>query len=414
MKQDTKSQPVSKQQVWQAYCQVRGNGKAAGVDGVSLKAYEEGKVNSLYKLWNRMASGSYFPPPVRKVMIPKPGGGERPLGIPTVSDRVAQMVVKNALEPKLEPHFHRNSFGYRPSRKAYEAVQQCKEQCWKKPWVIDLDIKGFFDNLDHERLIKALRKHTQEKWILLYIERWLKAPIQQEDGQLVKPTRGTPQGGVISPLLANLFLHYAFDQWMEIHFPEIVFERYADDIVVHCVTLKQAEYLLSQISKRLKSSKLEIHPDKTKIVYCKQTDRKGGYEQVKFDFLGFTFKPRKAKNRKVGGLFIGFGPGISSKAMKKINGELRQLTIHRRIGMEIQDVAKMLEPKLRGWMQYYGRINLNSLRWLMFKVNDRIARWVRKRYKRFKYSWFKARTWLKSVYGSYPNLFVHWQYGFKP
>lgn len=413
MRHDIKSQSISKEQVWHAYLEVRKKGKAAGVDGVTLSAYDQDRTNSLFKLWNRMASGSYFPPAVRRVRIEKQGGGNRPLGIPTVDDRIAQMVVKKHLEPLLEKQFHRNSFGYRPNRKACDAVDQCTTECWKKPWVIDLDIKGFFDNLDHDLLMKALKRHTKESWVILYIERWLKAPIQDGDNTY-HPDRGIPQGGVISPLLSNLFLHYAFDLWMEKNFPGIVFERYADDIVIHCITKKQSEYLLSRIRQRLETCKLELHPNKTKIVFCKQSKFKEHDASVSFDFLGFTYKPRKMKNRKLGGIFLGYGPGISSRASKKINRELRQMTLHKKVRYELSDLAKLLAPKLRGWIQYFGRINLHSLRWLMFRVNDRLARWARKRYKRYKESWKRARLWLKDVYRNFPNLFIHWQYGFKP
>ncbi len=222
---------ISKREVWEAFKRVKVNQGGAGVDGQTIAEFEGDLSNNLYKLWNRMSSGSYFPPPVRRVEIPKGDGGNRPLGIPTVSDRVAQMVVKRYLEPKLEEHFHEDSYGYRPLKSAIEAVGVARERCWRNDWVLDLDIKGFFDNIDHDLLMSAVQRHTDCKWVLLYLERWLKAPVQLADGRLVEREKGTPQGGVISPLLANLFLHYAFDEWMRRKCPSIRFERYADDMI---------------------------------------------------------------------------------------------------------------------------------------------------------------------------------------
>ena len=308
MRGNTRVFPITEEQVWSAYLEVRKHGKSAGVDELTLKDYAADRSNQLYKVWNRMSSGSYMPPAVRRVEIPKSDGNKRKLGIPTINDRVAQTVVKNYLEPQLEPIFHENSFGYRPGKNAHQAVRQAAEQSRKKAWVLDLDIEGFFDNLDHDLMMQALRKHTTERWVLLYIERWLKAPIEHKDGKLETPMKGSPQGGVISPLLSNLYLHYAFDKWMSIHYGATVFERYADDIIVHCTTKPEAEHLLEAIRERFGQCGLSLHPVKTKIVYCKNSNRRDKHEEVSYDFVGFRFKPRKAKNRSTGEIFTDFGP----------------------------------------------------------------------------------------------------------
>lgn len=414
MEENTKSHPISKEQVWEAYRKVRQHGKAAGVDGVTLVAYETDKSNQLYKVWNRMSSGTYHPPAVRRVEIPKADGKKRKLGIPTVNDRVAQTVVKEYLEPMLEPHFHENSFGYRPGRGSHQAVQQTREQSRKQDWVLDVDIEGFFDNLPHELLMKALRKHTTVKWVLMYVERWLKAPIEHAEGRMEFPEKGSPQGGVISPLLSNLFLHYAFDQWMKLHYGEIVFERYADDIIVHCSSQQEAEKLLEQIRERLLCCGLKLHLEKTKIVYCKDSNRKSKFEKVSFDFLGFTFKPRKAQNKKTGKRFTSFSPGLSTRSGKKITETIRTMHLHRRKDCELEALSTHLVDRLRGWLNYFGRVNKWSLRKVMKGLNDRLVRWVSKRYKRFKGSMKRAGRWLKEVSQSYPNLFLHWAHGFTP
>lgn len=284
--EQTKPFSISKHQVWEAWLKVKANQGAAGVDGQSIEEFEANLSDNLYKLWNRMASGSYFPSPVLRVEIPKDDGRTRPLGIPTVADRIAQMVVKNQLEPELEKHFHPDSYGYRPGKSALEAVGQARQRCWRHDWVVDLDIKGFFDNIDHGLMMRAVRVHTQERWVLLYIARWLRAPIQMPDGTLRQPEKGTPQGGVASPLLANLFLHYGIDVWMQRNYPDIPFERYADDAVLHCKTQVQAEMLKQALMERMQSIGLELHPEKTRIVYCKDDDRQGEYAETSFDFLG--------------------------------------------------------------------------------------------------------------------------------
>ncbi len=308
---ETKSFEIPRQWVYDAWLDVRANKGAAGVDGISISDFEADLKNNLYKIWNRMSSGSYFPPPVMRVTIPKASGGERHLGVPTVADRIAQTVVKRVLEPELERIFHPDSYGYRPGKSAHDALAQTRQRCWQYDWIIDLDVKGFFDNIDHELMMKAVRKHTDSPWMLLYIERWLKVGMMEEGGSVEKRDKGTPQGGVISPLLANLFLHYAFDVWMKRNHPSIVFERYADDIIVHCQSQREAEELLEAIKERMEAVQLELHPDKTKIVYCKDARRTGDHEHVKFDFLGYTFRPRKIKTRQ-GKYSVGFTPAISN------------------------------------------------------------------------------------------------------
>ena len=278
--------PIIKRQVWEAYKRVKANQGGAGVDGQTIQAFDEDLENNLYKLWNRLASGSYQPPPVKRVEIPKADGGIRPLGIPTVADRIAQMVVKQVLEPELEKHFHPDSYGYRPGKSAHQAIGQARRRCWDNDWVVDLDIKGFFDNLDQALLMRAVRHHTQDNWVVLYIERWLKAPVQMPDGTRQERNKGTPQGGVISPLLANLYLHYAFDLWMQRTYQSISFERYADDAVCHCRTQAEAEHLKDALERRFADCGLELHPEKTRIIYCKDDDRRGGYPNIGFDFLG--------------------------------------------------------------------------------------------------------------------------------
>src|ERR1700721_3620011 len=302
---------ISKWEVWEAYKRVKANHGAAGVGEETSADFEKNLKGNLYKIWNRMSSGSYFPPPVRTVKIPKANGGERKLGIPTVSDRIAQTVGKSGLEPEVDPLFHPDSYGYRPGKSALDAVWEARKRCCLYDWILDLDIKGFFDNIPQDLLIRAVKKHVKAQWMVLYIERWLKAPVQEEDGQLVPRERGTPQGGVISPLLANLFLHYAFDRWMAKRYPQLPFERFADDAIGHGRTEAEAQEVRAAIAERLRECGLELHPDKTKVVYCKDEDRRRSYPHEKFDFFGYTFRPRRSKNRNEK-LFINFSPAASA------------------------------------------------------------------------------------------------------
>ena len=407
-----KSYDISKRAVFEAWRKVRANDGTAGIDGMSIAVFEERLKDNLYKLWNRMTSGAYFPPPVRRVMIPKADGGERPLGIPTVGDRVAQMVAKAYLEPLVEPVFHPDSYAYRPRKSALDAVGQARKRCWRYDWVVDLDIKGFFDNIDHDLMLRAVRKHTDCKWLLLYIERWLKAPVMDEHGVESPRDRGTPQGGVISPLLANLFLHYVFDAWMAESYPTIPFERYADDVVVHCKSEAQAQFIHEKITERLSGCKLEAHPEKTKIVYCKDDDRPGSYRNEHFDFLGYTFRPRGAKNQE-GKLFVGFLPGASPKALKRISAEIRSWRLHIKSDQSLEALAQMYNAKIRGWLAYYGAYYKSALYPVLKGLNRYLVRWARRKYKRRKHQ-RRATHWLRRIARRELGLFAHWRWGIVP
>jgi len=399
---------ISKQVVVEAYKRVKANKGAAGVDGESITDFEKDLKNNLYKIWNRMSSGSYFPPPVQVVEIAKKGGGLRKLGVPTVSDRIAQMVAKIYLEPNVDPFFHSDSYGYRPGKSAIEAVGVARKRCWRYNWVVDLDIKGFFDNIDHELLMRAVRKHTDSKWLLLYIERWLTAPVQIADGTLVNREKGSPQGSVISPLLANLFLHYAFDEWMRRTCGDIPFERYADDIVVHCRSKEQAKWIKMGIEERLKQCRLELHPDKTKIVYCKDSFRAGSYPNEQFDFLGYSFRPRRAKGRN-GKFFVSFLPAVSNEAVKSIRKTIRSWRLHRMTDKSVKDLACMFNPIIRGWINYYGHFYKSALRPLLNQLNGSLQRWAMRKYKRFRHRKRRAFYWLGRIAKQMPYLFAHWR-----
>ncbi len=403
---------ISKHSVWEAYKRVKANRGAAGVDGQSIQEFEQNLSGNLYKLWNRLASGSYMPPAVRRVEIPKASGGTRPLGIPTVADRIAQMVVKDALEPILEPCFHADSYGYRPHRSAHDALAVARQRCWETDWVLDVDIKGFFDNIDHELLMKAVIKHTDCKWITMYIRRWLTAPVQLPDGTLQARDRGTPQGGVVSPLLANLFLHYAFDTWMARTFPVIHFERYADDVVIHCKSLAQATMLRERLRERLAACKLEMSPGKTKIVYCKDGQRQGNYPEISFDFLGYAFRPRKSK-AKDGSVSLNYLPAISGKAAKAIRQTVRDWSLHRRTPISLEEIARRVNPVVRGWVDYYGRFYRSGLVPVMAHIDLHLAKWIARKHKRVRRSLWRAYEWLRRIRRSRPDLFVHWRMAYR-
>jgi RNA-directed DNA polymerase len=415
---ESKTQPISKQEVWAAFKKVRSKGGSPGVDGITIEKVGSNPRKYLYPVWNRLASGSYHPPSVKQVSIPKFDGGIRLLGIPTVTDRVAQMVIREQLEPIVEPTFSTNSFGYRPRKSAHQAVEQCKQNCMIYDWVIDLDIKGFFDNIDHELMLKALGHHTNKKHILLYVERWLKAEIQTPEGiQRSNEYKGTPQGGVISPLLANIFMDIVFDKWIEKHYPELPFERYADDVIVHCRDFKQALRLLEQIKIRLRSCKLEVNKRKTRIVYCKRNQKKHPPFKVKyhsFDFLGFTFKTRRTRG-KWGHLQMVFTPSMSQKAINRVVDELGKLRLHRKVHLHIADLANLVRAKVSGWIRYFGKVNKTGLKRAMRHLNLRLIKWVINKYRRFRRKpRVLAWNWLRGVYQHFPNLFTHWQYGFRP
>ncbi len=405
---------ISQVAIKEAHRRVRANKGAAGVDGETIKEFEKDLEGNLYKLWNRMSSGSYFPPPVRMVVIPKPGGrGERVLGVPTVADRIAQTVVAMYLEPEVEPMFHPDSYGYRPGRSATQALGRCRERCWRADWVIDLDIKGFFDNLPHCLVMKAVRHHTDQKWIHLYVQRWLEAPLQREDGSLETRDRGSPQGSSISPLLANLFMHYAFDCWMQREFPGIGFERYCDDVVVHCVSKAQAEFVKAAIGRRLKECGLEIHPEKTRIVYCKDGKRRGPHEPKSFVFLGYEFRARSMRT-KDGRRFEGFGPAISPEEGKRIRREMRNWHLSQRTGQTLSELAQRINPQVQGWINYYGVFYRSKLIQSLLLLNEHLVRWARSKYKRLRYRKGKPWKFLADVAARDPDLFAHWSHGLRP
>jgi len=408
-----KSIPISKEMVWEAWKKVRSNRGAAGIDGESVSKFEENLGNNLYVLWNRMSSGSYFPPAVREVAIPKGKGRKRLLGIPTVRDRTAQQVIKNYLEPRLEPEFHDSSFGYRPGRSQRDALEQCRRHCWEYAWVIDMDISNFFGELKHDLLWLGLDRHVSENWVKMYLDRWLTAPIAKADGDVEARDRGVPQGSVIGPLLANLYLHYGFDKWMSIYHGATPFERYADDIIVHCRSLAEAESLLMQIEERLNECGLCLNQEKTRIVYCKQSNRDGDYPNVSFDFLGYTFKPRKVRT-KDGRLKLGFSPSVSNKAVKKFNHRLRLLGIHRWVHLELGEIAEVLNPIVRGWINYYSWYHKIGKRYAMFLLNARLANWVQQKYRRYRTNRSGAFKWLEGQSRKHPDLFAHWAIGYRP
>jgi RNA-directed DNA polymerase len=404
---------ISKKVVWEAWKRVKANHGAAGVDEESIADFEKDLKDNLYKIWNRMSSGCYFPPAVRTVGIPKKDGRVRLLGIPTVADRVAQMVAKMYLEPVLEPNFHQDSYGYRPRKSAIQAVEVTRRRCWKYGWVLEFDIKGLFDNIDHDLLMRAVRKHTDSKWMLLSIERWLKAPFQGEEGIWVERTKGTPQGGVISPLLANLFLHYVFDKWMERNYPQVPFCRYADDGVVLCRSEEEALMIKEVLEARFKECNLELHPEKTRIIYCKDDDRRGEHPHTRFDFLGFTFRPRKSKDRW-GRSFINFSPAVSNGAGKEMRQETRRWKLHLRSDKSLEDLSRMLSPKVRGWINYYGSFYKSALYPTLCHLNRILVRWAMRKFKRLRHHLTNAVYWLGRIAKRQPDLFPHWQFGVKP
>jgi RNA-directed DNA polymerase len=402
---------IDKRLVYEAYKAVKSNGGAAGVDEQTIEQFEADLSGNLYKVWNRMSSGTYFPTPVRAVSIPKKSGGERILGVPTVADRVAQTVVKRVIEPILDPIFLPDSYGYRPNKSALDAVGATRERCWKYDWVLEFDIKGLFDNIDHELLLRAVRKHITCKWALLYIERWLKAPMVQEDGTTIERSRGTPQGGVVSPILANLFMHYTFDLWMARTHPDLPWCRYADDGLVHCRTEKEAEAVKAELQARLGECHLEMHPTKTKIVYCRDGKRRGKYSNIKFDFLGYCFRPRLVRRFRDNSLFAGFNPAVSPSALKAMRETIRDLNIRRQTQRSLQDIAQQLNPLLRGWIAYYGRYAPSALYPLLRYVNQTLVAWAMRKFKRFKHHKIQASQFLQRLATECVDLFAHWQIG---
>lgn len=409
----TKPYEIPKVWIWEAYQRVRANRGSAGVDQESIGRFERRLGDNLYILWNRLCSGSYFPPPVKGVPIPKKAGGVRLLGVPTVADRVAQAVVKGVLEPILEPIFHRNSYGYRPGRSALDAVALVRQRCWEYDWVIEFDIKGLFDNIDHELLMRAVRKHCQNPWVLMYIERWLKAPMEMADGQRVERTRGTPQGGVISPLLANLFMHYAFDRWVTEHLRSVRFCRYADDGVIHCKSQAQAEYVLRRLAARFGECGLELHPDKTRIVYCRDINRPDDHPVIQFTFLGYTFRPRKAVD-KHGRVYVNFAPAVSRDALRAMRQTIRGWHLQLQCNRQLGDLSRRFNPVLRGWLNYYGRFYDSAMADVWKHLNAYLARWLMRKHKSLARHKRRARAVLGRLAAAWPRAFVHWELGYAP
>lgn len=398
---------IPKKVVIEAYERVRANKGSAGIDGMDFNKFEEKLNNNLYKIWNRMSSGSYFPQPVMAVEIPKKSGGARRLGIPTITDRVAQMVARMYVERAVEPIFCDDSYGYRPNKSALDAVGMTRKRCWCYDYVIELDVKGLFDNIDHELLMRVVHRHIKETWICMYIERWLKTPFVLKNGEIIERKAGTPQGGVISPVLANMFLHYVFDMWMKRNFPQAPFERYADDGVVHCKTKEEAVFIKECLTKRFAECRLELHPTKTRIVYCKDKDRTKEEDLTEFDFLGYTFKAvhimcRDGKTR------LNFIASVSKTSAKAFRDKIKMLEIHKKTGCKIDMIAEILNPMLRGWINYFGKFNPSAMRYTLQCIERRIVKWAMSKYKRFRGHRRRAEKWLESVRKREPKLFAHW------
>ncbi len=392
--------------VLEAYKKVKANKGASGVDNQSLEEFDQQLENNLYKLWNRMSSGSYFPPPVKAVAIPKRSGGKRTLGIPTVADRIAQAVVAMEIMPSMEKYFHEDSYGYRPKKQAIEAVNVTRKRCWNYDWLVEYDIKGLFDNINHEKLMKAVRGHVKETWQLLYIERWLNVPLQHKDERLEERTKGTPQGGVISPLLSNLFLHYAVDEWMKRNHADVPWARYADDGVMHFKTKEEAKAFVEMLRKRLAECDLGKHPEKSKIVYC---GREKLAENRSFTFLGFTFQPRRAIAKKTGTVFTSFLPAISKDKQKAMKAEIRKDNIRARTDLSIEEIAKWYNPKLRGWYNYSGKYYPSKMVRIWTCFNKALVQWAKSKYKNMRTSTKRALALIRKLQVQCEGLFFHWK-----
>lgn len=404
---ESKQYEIPKRMVIEAYKRVKANKGSAGIDGIDFEAFEKRLNNNLYKIWNRMSSGSYFPSPVLAVEIPKKSGGIRRLGIPTIADRIAQMVARMYVEPVVEPMFCDDSYGYRPNKSALDAIAMTRKRCWKYDYVIELDVKGLFDNIDHELLMKVVQRHVKEKWVCLYINRWLKTPFVTREGQMIERNSGTPQGGVISPVLANMFLHYVFDMWMKRNFPQAPFERYADDGVIHCRSKEEANFIKEKLAERFEECKLELHPIKTRIVYCKDEDRKNKEELNEFDFLGYTFKAAYIKCRD-GKIRYNFIASVSNESSKAFRTKIREMEVHKRTGCKIDIIAEILNPMIRGWMNYFGKFNPTAMKGTLQCIERRLVKWAMCKYKNFRGRRRRAEKWLCAVRKREPRLFAHW------
>jgi RNA-directed DNA polymerase len=408
----TKTVPIEFAWVVEAYRKVRQGGKAVGIDEESWAVFDKNYMNNCYVIWNRLASGSYLPQAVRAVEIPKKDGTKRKLGIPTLRDRIAQAVVKEYMEQRIDHLFHEHSYGYRPMKSAHDALMIIRDNCISKDWVIDMDISKFFDEIDHEVMLKAVTHILpNDKWVLMYVKRWLEMPIKEVDGTITqKSGKGTPQGGVISPILANLYLHYTLDLWLSKHHPSVSFVRYADDVVIHCQTEQEAVSILAAVKVRLSEVKLSIKESKTRIAYCKDYRRTDNHENVKFEFLGFSFQPVAMKSKKPeGGYFSGFGGRISPSNEQKIIATVGELKQFKQTQIELKDIAKTLNSKLRGWINYYGLFSKYTLSRAMLHVNNRILNWLRLKYR---LGLKAAQRKFKAIRQKTPNLFYHWEKGF--
>ena len=379
----TKPFNISKQLVWSAWKDVKANAGGAGIDRESLSDFENNLKDNLYKIWNRMSSGSYFPPAVLGVEIPKTSGGTRLLGIPTVADRVAQTTVKLHFEPVVEKVFLPDSYGYRPGKSAHDAIFVTRKRCWKYDWVLEFDIKGLFDEIRHDLLSKAIKIHTDNKWVILYLERWMKVPIKLPDGSLQQRSKGVPQGGCVSPVLSNLFLHYVFDLWMTRNYPNTPWARYADDGLLHCKSQAEANLFLKEITNRFRECGLEIHPTKTKIIYCKDASRAKTYENTTFTFLGFEFIRRESKNTRTKAIFMAFLPAIGKDTLKLMRVKIKRKW---KLGLQnhksLNDLAREFNPVIRGWIQYYGKFYKTALKPLANYLNDQLKKWARRKFKK--------------------------------